>query len=80
MNRYILISILLSLLFQMTIESQAHIMANSTENKNIGALMIVVNTLEVDDTILKINYEIRNDSKDDVWLLVGTCGYFTSAG
>ena len=38
-----------------------------------GAPTIVVTRLDITDKTLELSYEIRNDSEDDAWILVGWC-------
>jgi hypothetical protein len=45
--------------------------ADSSTNKNTGALMISVTSLDINDEALNLVYEIRNDSEDEAWILVG---------
>ncbi|MHC4117194.1 MAG: hypothetical protein ACYSWO_06770 [Planctomycetota bacterium] len=51
--------------------TQTH--ADSNAKNNTGALTISVISLDIDDEALDLVYEIRNDSEDDAWILVGWC-------
>lgn len=45
--------------------------ADSSTSKNTGALSISVTSLDINDEALHLTYEIRNDTEDDAWILVG---------
>jgi hypothetical protein len=72
MNRYSIVLTVLCLFALPVLHAQ--------EQTKTDGLSIVVTSLDITDKALNVQYEIRNDSKDDVWILVGTGGYFTSAG
>ena len=45
--------------------------SNGTPNEKGNEPTIVVTKLAITEKTLKLNYEIRNDSEDDAWILVG---------
>jgi hypothetical protein len=53
----------------MTIQAQAQIKSVDLSKKD--GLKILVTSIEVSDKALKLVYKIRNESKEDVWILVG---------
>jgi hypothetical protein len=53
------------------IQIQAQSIADPNTSKNINILTITFTKLDANDTYLKLSYEIRNDSKQDAWILAG---------
>lgn len=51
--------------------TQAKSQSDSGVNKKGGVPTITVTKLEINDKKLKLNYEIRNDSGQDIWILLG---------
>jgi len=71
MNRYTLFLIVLFIFVLAAMRTQGQTDADSSTNKNTGALMISVTSLDITDEALNLVYEIRNDSEDDAWIIVG---------
>lgn len=65
MNRHTILIIMSLSLALPTIQA----IAESTDNS--GTPTITVTSLEISDQALNLVYEIRNDSEDDAWILVG---------
>lgn len=49
--------------------------ANNEAPKNNDGLSIVVTSLKVDDKIFQINYEVVNNSKQEIWIIEFTQKY-----
>ncbi|MHC4807961.1 MAG: hypothetical protein ACYTBX_17110, partial [Planctomycetota bacterium] len=45
--------------------------ALSAKNNEAGVPTIAITSIDVNDTTLKLSYDIRNESGKDVWILVG---------
>jgi len=71
MNRYTLFLMVLFIFVLSAMRTQGQTDADSSINKSTGALMISVTSLDINDKALYLDYEIRNDSEDDAWILVG---------
>jgi hypothetical protein len=71
MNRYTFCCVFLTLFVLRASNTQAKINTDSGSNNNTGALKITVTSLDINDEALNLVYEIRNDSEDDAWILVG---------
>jgi len=71
MNKNILsiVTSLISFLMLMQTPTQAN--NDSNINNNTAALTITVTSIDINDEALNLVYEIRNDSEDDAWILVG---------
>jgi len=65
MNRQLFILTALLLLNPQTIKIQAK------SDDNVGVPTISVIKLDISDKNLKLSYEIRNTTKQDIWILVG---------
>jgi len=67
MNKQTIITAVLSLYILLSIGTQA----KSDDNPDTPT--ISVTKLDINDESLNLVYEIRNDSEDDVWIIVGWC-------
>ena len=68
MNRYSIVFIILCLsaLPALHAQEQSPSDLKTTETKDLS---IVVTSLDITDEALKVQYEIRNNSEDDTWIL-----------
>jgi hypothetical protein len=71
MKSYITIFIALLLCVKALTGVQAQSEDKVVIDNNIGTPTIAVTNLDITDKTLKMVYEIRNDSKQDIWVLVG---------
>jgi hypothetical protein len=74
MNRQIIITATLSICILLSTGTQA----NSDDNPKVPT--ISVTKLDINDEALNLVYEIRNESKDDVWILAGWDRYRNKFG
>jgi len=71
MYRFIIMIVALSLCILPTTRTQAHSEVDSGIDIKSGGRTITVTRLDVSDNNLKLRYEIRNESEQDIWILVG---------
>ena len=71
MNRYTILFVALSLCIILAPRTQAQPEAGSGIRKKARAPTITITNLDVNDTKLELSWEIRNDSKQDAWILAG---------
>jgi len=71
MSRYTITIVALFVCILLSTQTQAQTHADSNAKNNTGALMISVTSLDIDHKALNLVYEIRNNSEDDAWILVG---------
>lgn len=71
MTRYTSMIVALSLCILPTTQTQAQSEVDSAIDIKSGGLTITVTRLDVSDNNLKLRYEIRNESEQDIWILVG---------
>jgi hypothetical protein len=69
MCRYAIVTLALSLCVLM--QTQAKSDHNGVADKNSGVPTITVTKLDIRDKTLNMSYEIRNESEQNVWILVG---------
>jgi len=61
--------LIVSLVFELSSEeTKAQTNADSIPNRKKGAIMVVVDSLEVNEKALNLVYDIRNTSADDAWV------------
>ena len=70
MNRLISIFIVILLSLMLSNQIKAEFKSDSEYQRN-DSLCIFVNPVDVNDIALKLRYEIRNNSDDEFWILVG---------
>jgi hypothetical protein len=71
MNSQAIVTIALSLCLLPTIQIHANSDDKVVAQEKIGAPSILVTKLDINDKSLKLSYEIRNDSEQDIWILTG---------
>jgi hypothetical protein len=71
MKIHINLSVALTLCILLATWTRARCEADSGASKRAGAPTIAITGLDVSDKTLKLTYEIRNESEQDVWILVG---------
>ena len=76
MYRTIILILVLSLFILSEIQAQPEPVAG--KNKS-GAPTIIVTKMDLSDKVLKLSYEIRNDTKRDLWIYDGVGEYDISA-
>ncbi len=74
MDKYKFMIIILSLSLFLAPRAQAQPEAGSGIRKKARAPTITITKLDVNDTKLELSWEIRNDSAQDVWILMGLGG------
>jgi len=72
MYRYKIIVIAMFLCILPEMQTQAQSEDKVVVNNKVGTPTITVINLDVNDKTLKLSYEIRNTSKQDVWILIGS--------
>ena len=68
MNKWLILFLMLSLDIMQAIQLQAQTYTHSSIKKNTDNLTITINKLDVNDSKLKLSYEIKNISELDVWI------------
>lgn len=71
MYRYTVSILTLSLCVLPTIQTQAKPDDSAAASQKVGAPTITVTKLNITDKTLKLTYDIRNASKQDIWILAG---------
>ncbi|MFH1718786.1 MAG: hypothetical protein ABIF19_15635, partial [Planctomycetota bacterium] len=71
MNKHTIIIAVLMLCILLPARSQSESKADLSSDQNNGRLTIIVLDIELNEKCLNLRYEIRNDSEDDAWILVG---------
>ena len=71
MNKQTIITVALSLRILLAIGAQAKASDYAVSDEKFGKLSISVIKLDITDKTLKLCYEIRNESEQNVWILVG---------
>jgi hypothetical protein len=71
MYRAIIMIVVLSMCILPAIQAQAESDSSAAVNNKVAPPTIAITSVDVNDTILKLSYDIRNDSGNDVWILVG---------
>ncbi len=71
MYKSLIIIMMLSICILPAMQAQAKADNNTAANSKPGAPTMTITSVDVNDTILKLSYDIRNDSGKDVWILAG---------